>query len=98
MPKEHKRLGDLLLEEKLITPEDLSAAVAEQRKTGQLLGATLIQLGLVNEEALLQSLQRQLGLPLVDLESIDIDESTVALIKEEVAKKYLALPIAVEGR
>ena len=45
MPKEHKRLGDLLLEEKLITPEDLSAAVAEQRKTGQLLGATLIQLG-----------------------------------------------------
>jgi type IV pilus assembly protein PilB len=98
MPKEHKRLGDLLLEEKLITPEDLSAAVAEQRKTGQLLGATLIQLGVVREEALLQSLQRQLGLPLVDLASVEIDESTVALVKEEVAKKYLALPIAVEGR
>ena len=98
MPKEHKRLGDLLLEEKLITPEDLSAAVAEQRRTGQLLGATLVQLGLVAEDVLLESLHRQLGLPLVDLGGLDIDESTVALIKEDVAKKYLALPISVEGR
>ena len=98
MPKDHKRLGDLLLEEKLITAEDLSAAVAAQRKNGQLLGATLVQLGLVAEPALLDCLQRQLGLPLVDLPSLDIDESTVALIKEDVAKKYLALPIAIEGR
>ena len=46
MANDHKRLGDLLLEEKLITAEDLSAAVAAQRKNGQLLGATLVQLGL----------------------------------------------------
>jgi type IV pilus assembly protein PilB len=98
MPKDHKRLGDLLLEEKLITAEDLSTAVAAQRKNGQLLGATLVQLGLVAEPVLLDCLQRQLGLPLVDLPSLDIDESTVALIKEDVAKKYLALPIAIEGR
>ncbi len=98
MPKDHKRLGDLLLEEKLITPEDLSAAVAEQRKTGQLLGSTLVQLGLVAEQTLLQCLHRQLGLPLIDLSTVTVDESTIALIKEEVAKKYLALPVAVEGR
>ena len=98
MPKEHKRLGDLLLEEKLITPEDLSAAVAEQRRTGQLLGATLVQLRLIAEDVLLDCLHRQLGLPLVDLAGLDIDESTVALIKEDVAKKYLALPISAEGR
>ncbi|HEY6866821.1 MAG TPA: ATPase, T2SS/T4P/T4SS family, partial [Candidatus Eisenbacteria bacterium] len=98
MPKEHKRLGDLLLEEKLITPEDLSTAVAEQRRTGQLLGATLVHLGLIAEDVLLDCLHRQLGLPLVDLAGLDIDESTVALIKEDVAKKYLALPISAEGR
>jgi len=98
MPKDHKRLGDLLLEEKLITKEDLSAAVAEQRKSGQLLGSTLIQLGLVTEDTLLQCLHRQLGLPLIDLGSVTVDESTIALIKEEVAKKYVALPITVEGR
>ncbi len=98
MSKEHKRLGQLLLEQKLITPEGLEQAVAEQRKTGQLLGATLVKLGLVSEEALLDCLHRQLGLTLVDLASLDIEESTVALIKEDMAKKYLALPIAVEGR
>ena len=98
MAKDHKRLGDLLLEEKLISPEDLSRAVTQQRKSGQLLGATLVQLGLVAETDMLDCLHRQLGLPLVDLASLDIDESTVALIKEDVAKKYLALPIAIEGR
>ena len=98
MSKEHKRLGQLLLEQKLITPEGLEQAVAEQRKTGQLLGATLVKLGLVSEGALLDCLHRQLGLTLVDLASLDIEESTVALIKEDMAKKYLALPIAVEGR
>jgi len=98
MTKEHKRLGDLLIEEKLITAEDLAKAVTEQRRTGQLLGATLIHMGLVSEQTLLQCLHRQLGLQLVDLNEIVIDEQTVALIKEEVAKKYLALPIAVDGR
>ena len=95
MAKDHKRLGDLLLEEKLISPEDLSRAVTQQRKSGQLLGATLVQLGLVAETDMLDCLHRQLGLPLVDLASLDIDESTVALIKEDVAKKYLAQYVAI---
>ena len=60
MAKEHKRLGDLLLEEKLITPEQLEKAVVEQRRTGQLLGATLMGLGMVTEEVVVQCLQRQL--------------------------------------
>src|SRR5882672_1396941 len=98
MATDHKRLGDLLLDEKLITADDLRAAVTQQRKSGQLLGATLVQLGLVAEDALLQCLHRQLGLPLIDLSTITVDESTIALIKEEVAKKYVALPIAIEGR
>src|SRR5215831_13847783 len=98
MPKEHKRLGDLLLEEKLITPADLQAAVAEQRKTGQLLGATLIQLGLISEEVLLQYLQRQLSLPLVDLNEVVVDEPVLQYVKEDLARKYLAMPIDVEGK
>jgi len=98
MAKEHKRLGDLLLEDKVITPEQLAQAVTEQRRAGQLLGATLMRLGMVTEDALVHCLQRQLGLGLIDLNEVVVDEQALALVKEEVAKKYGALPIEVEGR
>jgi len=98
MAKDHKRLGDLLLEENIITAEGLAAAVAEQRRTGQLLGATLVRLGLISEQQLLERLQQQLGLPLVDLNSVVVDEAATQHIKEELAKKYGALPLEIEGR
>jgi type IV pilus assembly protein PilB len=98
MAIEHKRLGDMLLEENLITPEQLEAAVGEQRRTGQLLGATLVRLGTITEEALVGCLHRQLNLPLVDLNDVVVDEQALSRVKEEVAKKYGAIPIEIEGR
>ena len=98
MPREHKRLGDLLIEAKVITPQDLTEAIAEQRRTGQLLGATLLKMGLVTEEVLMRQLQLQLGLPLLDLAEVTVDEQALTLVREELARKYVALPIEVEGR
>jgi type IV pilus assembly protein PilB len=98
MARDHKRLGDLLLEKKLITEEALASAITEQKKSGQLLGATLIKMGLVSEEALLALLQQQLALPLVDLRAVVVDEQVLACIREELAKKYFAIPIEIEGR
>jgi type IV pilus assembly protein PilB len=98
MPKEHKRLGDLLLEHQLITPQILADAVAEQRKSGEMLGVTLVRLGFVTESQLMVHLQAQLGLPLVDLADVVADEEAVQSITEDLARKYTALPIEVEGR
>ncbi|MBI1799680.1 MAG: Flp pilus assembly complex ATPase component TadA [Candidatus Eisenbacteria bacterium] len=98
MAKEHKRLGDLLLEQSLITPQHLVEAIEEQRRTGHLLGATLLRIGALTEDALIHCLQRQLGLPLLDLNDIVVDEQALSLIKEEVASKYGAIPIELEGR
>ncbi|HEY3217086.1 MAG TPA: ATPase, T2SS/T4P/T4SS family [Candidatus Eisenbacteria bacterium] len=98
MTKEHKRLGDLLIEAELITPQDLSDAIAEQRRTGELLGATLIRMGRISEPVLMKHLQSQLGLPLVDLGQRVADEQALALIKEELARKYVALPLEIESR
>ena len=64
MAKEHKRLGDMLLEEQLITAADLQSAIVEQRSSGHLLGATLIRMGFISEIALLRMLERQLHLSL----------------------------------
>ncbi len=98
MAHEHKRLGDLLIDENIIAPQDLTDAIAEQRRTGELLGATLVRMGLVTESQLAKALQAQLGLPLVDLAEVVADEQALALIKEDVARKYSALPLEIEGR
>ena len=98
MASGHKRLGELLMEAKLLSQEQLDRAIAEQKKTGQLLGATLITMKVITEPDLMELLHRQLGLPLVDLETLPVDEAAVAKVKEDMARKYLALPVEIEGR
>ena len=98
MAKAHKRLGDLLVEANCITSKDLADAIVQQRKTGELLGVTLIRMGVLSEQSLLKVLQVQLGLPFVDLQEEPADEQALTLIKEEVARKYVALPLRIEGR
>ena len=98
MAKDHKRLGEMLVDAKLITLQDLDSAISEHRRTGRMLGATLIGMGLVSETDVLGVLQAQLGLRLVDLNITSVDEQAVNRIKEETAKKYTAIPIEVDGR
>ncbi len=98
MASQHKRLGEMLIEAKLLEPEHLEAAIAEQKKSGQMLGAVLVRLGLIKESDLMALLQHQLGLPLVDLESATVDDLALAKVKEDLARRYLALPIEIEGR
>ena len=98
MANEHKRLGEMLTEANLLTPEQLNSAIAEQGKTGHMLGATLIKMGLLQESELLGLLQRQLGMPVLDLDVVPADEQALGKVKEEMARRYLALPIEIEGR
>ncbi|MBI5169962.1 MAG: Flp pilus assembly complex ATPase component TadA [Candidatus Eisenbacteria bacterium] len=98
MASNHRRLGDLLVENKLVSPEDLERAVTEQKRTGQLLGATLVRLGLLDEQVLVGWLHRQLGLPVLDFDTVAPDEQALGLIKEEQARKYLAIPVEFENK
>jgi len=98
MASNHKRLGELLLEAKLLEPAHLDAAIAEQKQTGQMLGAVLVQMGFLRETQLMSLLQRQLSLPLVDLETAAVDEQALLKVKEDMARRYLALPVEIEGR
>ena len=98
MTQPHKRLGDMLIEANVITPQDLADAIADQRRSGELLGATLVRIGILAEATLMKTLQEQLGLPLVDLNQESADEQALGLIREELARKYTALPVRVEGR
>jgi len=57
-----------------------------------------VRLGFCSETAILNTLKSQLGLPSVDLETVRIDEKAIAMVKEELAKKHLAMPVEITGR
>ncbi|MGH2547589.1 MAG: type II secretion system protein GspE, partial [Actinomycetota bacterium] len=94
--KRIKDLADVLLEEGLITEEQLQRAQSEQERKGRSLGRVLIELGLVKETDLVAALARQVGLEFVDLSDHSIDPSAASLISDQVARRYRALPIAFE--
>lgn len=90
-PKLKMRLGDLLVHERIIDDKQLNDALAQQKSTGRKLGATLIDLGYVQEPQLLSFLAQQLGVPFLDISNRKIDEKTAALLPEVYARRYRAL-------
>ena len=96
-PKLKKRLGDLLVDEELITEAQLVNALKEQRTLGLKLGAALIHLGYISEEKILTFLSRQLGIEIVDLLKVKIDPNAVQLIPEVHARRLRALAIHDNG-
>src|SRR5918999_5080047 len=91
-----KELGDVLVEEGLITPDQLSAATEEQQRVGRSLGRVLIDLGMVREPDLVAVLARQIGLEFVDLGDYQIDPQAAGLVSDQVARRYRALPIGFD--
>jgi len=92
------RLGDVLLQEGLLTREQLSSALAEQRSSGQRLGYILVKQGLVDEVVVTKALARQLRMPAVDLSRFEPDQKILRLIPSDVARKSLVLPLRRDGR
>ena len=91
-----KQLGDILLESGLLTPEQLAAAVEEQRRLGRSLGRVLVDLGVLTESQLVAALAAQIGLRFVDLTEHPIDPSAVTSVPEAVCRRHVALPIGYE--
>ncbi|MDG3084796.1 GspE/PulE family protein [Vibrio hannami] len=92
-----KRLGDLLVEEGIITEEQVESALHAQKQTGRKLGATLIQLGFLTEGQMLDFLSQQLSLPLIDLALANVDIDAVQLLPEVHARRLRALVISRNG-
>lgn len=92
-PRLKMRLGDLLVQEQIVTDDQLQLALQQQRQTGRKLGTTLIDLGFISEVQLLQFLARQLGVPFFDLNNLTIDGKAVALLPEVQARRYRALAV-----
>jgi type IV pilus assembly protein PilB len=94
--RDTKDLGDALVDEGLISPEQLAQATEEQQKDGRSLGVVLLDLGLVKETDLVAFQARQMGLEFVDLADYQVDPRAASLVGEHVARRYRALPIGFE--
>ena len=93
----NRRLGDLLVADGLLTQEQLTKALAEQKGSPEKLGSILIRLGFINEEQLIGFLSRQYGVPSITLSQLDIDAEVLKLVPAAIAKKYEVLPVRKMG-
>ncbi|RMG02390.1 MAG: type II secretion system protein GspE, partial [Acidobacteria bacterium] len=91
------KLGEILVRENLITPQQLHEAIEYQRSNGGRLGSSLVKLGFVSDEVITDILSKQYGVPSINLEIYQIEEDVIKLIPREMALKYTILPVSRTG-
>lgn len=89
-----KRLGDILLELKVINEDQLKVALDFAKKWNYRLGAALVANNFIKEEKLLEILSKHLGLPIVDLTNYRENKMILKLITPEIAQKYTLFPVS----
>jgi hypothetical protein len=95
-----KPLGELLVEAGFIDRGQLNRALNEQKISNEKLGQTLMSLGYITEDILIDSLSKQCGTPGINLFKTEIDERAFYMVPRDAAEKYKVIPIGfkVEGR
>jgi type IV pilus assembly protein PilB len=93
------RLGELLVRNNLITKEQLSKALDEQKEAGShgRLGSILIKNGLISEPDLTSFLSKQYGVPSINLNDFEVDPAVIKTIPVEIAQKYQIIPVNRAG-
>ena len=95
--KKKIRLGDLLVEHKVISESELMQALAAQKTSGRKLGKVLIEEGFIDEDRMLDFLSRQLRIPFIDLKYYKYSADVVRLLPETYARRYRAITLDSTG-
>ncbi|HVU00971.1 MAG TPA: type IV-A pilus assembly ATPase PilB [Polyangiaceae bacterium] len=92
-----KRLGELLVREKLISLQQLRSAQDEQKKSGQNLSYTLAKLGYISDGEITNFLSSQYKLPSINLDEYEIEPDVIKLVSKEVCEKHKIIPVSRSG-
>ncbi|MDP5240231.1 GspE/PulE family protein [Uliginosibacterium sp. 31-16] len=92
------RLGELLVQQGLISPVQLEAALVQQKDSGRKLGRVLVDSNIVTEEGISTAIANQLGIPFHDLREKDVDPAIVNLLPETMARRFRAIVLADQGK
>ena len=88
-------IGQILLEDGVITTEDLKRGLIEQKKNRDFLCTTLVKLGFASEEKIFSILSLQLGVPYLNLKDVQVDTAVVNRIPGSLALACKCLPLKV---
>jgi type IV pilus assembly protein PilB len=91
------KLGELLLKENMVNPQQLQEALSHQKMNGGKLGKAFVSLGYVKDEEITSLLSRQYGVPSINLDHFEVDPSIIKIIPAETARKYQILPLSRSG-
>jgi len=91
------RLLELLVKENLLTADEAQRATAEQRRSNERLGTVLRRLGFLSDEDLLDFLSRKYGIPVINLQRVEVTEEIIRLVKKEIVQKYQVFPVRKVG-
>jgi type IV pilus assembly protein PilB len=91
------KLGELLLKESMVTPQQLQEALSHQKMNGGKLGKAFVSLGYVKDEEITSLLSRQYGVPSINLDHFEVDPAIIKIIPAETARKYQILPLSRSG-
>ncbi|MGC9195034.1 MAG: type IV-A pilus assembly ATPase PilB [Syntrophobacteraceae bacterium] len=92
-----KKIGELLIQEGLITAAQLSQALDDQRHSGERIGATLVKQGIIDENTLYDFIARQYSCPQVSLSKLTVEKQIACLIPLDIMHKYQAVPFGLMG-
>lgn len=95
-PRKKVRLGDLLIQHKLISQAQLEQALVDQKKSGQKLGKVLIEEGYLTEDQMLEALSEQLKIPFVDLLRYKFNPAVIKLIPEIQSRRFRAVALSTD--
>ena len=91
------RLGDLLIQQGLLTEAQLEQALEEQKRSGRKLGRVFVESGFVSEEQISETVARQLGVPYVNLRFFNVRTEIVRLLPEAQSRRFRALVLEDKG-
>lgn len=92
------KLGEILVKQGLLKPEQLGQALEEQKKTGNKLTADVIRLGFLKENQILRALEKHYQVPGVEVSTFEIDSTLISLLKKEICEKYTLIPLQKAGQ
>lgn len=91
-----RKLGSILQQNGYINDSDLQRALERLGEIGGRLGDVLIDTGVISERKIARALENELGIPLVELSSVEIDTAITALLDAQIAKEEMAMPIGLD--
>ena len=94
----NRLLGEILVEEGFLDPDNLKKALELQKKEGGLIGEILLQMGWITEDELLMGLSKQLSLPFIRLSSYNINRNALKQLPREVAVRFLLIPFDFDNQ